>query len=77
MGFPVAQKAVMDKADSMHEQLDNMNRDVRNTKKEPKETRKDKNHLQQKWRLPLVGLFVDTMTLEQANTFLGNGRHKQ
>lgn len=62
----MAQKAVMDKADSMHEQLDNMNRDVEILRKNQKETQETKNHLQQKWRLPLTGLFVDfTMTLEQ------------
>lgn len=48
MGFPVAQKAVMDKADSMHEQLDNMNRDVEILRKNQKENARDKNQWQQK-----------------------------
>ena len=38
----MAQKAVMDKADSMHEQLDNMNRDVEILRKNQKETQEIK-----------------------------------
>jgi len=36
-GFPVAEMAVMDKADSMHEQLDDINRDVEILRKNQEE----------------------------------------